>query len=103
MLSVLSLNHQFLIPSLVKWFRCRDRRTPWVRCTGVSHGTMPTLTHTLGNLFYLFIVIHTFDLHRPIPSTSPASVYWGIDQATTYGEFGTPILNLPAGIVDTGE
>jgi hypothetical protein len=29
-------------------------------------------------------------------------MYWGIDQATTYGEFGIPILDLTAGIVDTG-
>ncbi|KAJ7274224.1 aspartic peptidase domain-containing protein [Mycena rebaudengoi] len=40
----------------------------------------------------------------PITQTSPASNYWGIDQAITYGT-GTPILSLTAGIasvVDTG-
>ncbi|KAI0247452.1 aspartic peptidase domain-containing protein [Lactifluus subvellereus] len=38
----------------------------------------------------------------PITSTSPASGYWGIDQDITYGSSGESILNLTAGIVDTG-
>ncbi|KAJ6507706.1 acid protease [Mycena vitilis] len=38
----------------------------------------------------------------PITKTSPASNYWGIDQTVTYGTSSTPILNLTAGIVDTG-
>lgn len=37
----------------------------------------------------------------PITGTSPASTYWGIDQAITYGD-GTNILSSTAGIVDTG-
>jgi len=37
----------------------------------------------------------------PITSTPPSSEFWGIDQRITYGN-GTPILNLTAGIVDTG-
>ncbi|KAJ6561817.1 acid protease [Mycena capillaripes] len=37
----------------------------------------------------------------PITQTSPASNYWGIDQSVTYGT-DTQILNLTAGIVDTG-
>lgn len=40
--------------------------------------------------------------YTPITSTSPASQYWGIDQTITYGTDGTTILNLTAGIVDTG-
>ncbi|KAF7307218.1 Aspartic proteinase [Mycena indigotica] len=36
----------------------------------------------------------------PITSTSPASLYWGINQSITYG--GTTILSSTAGIVDTG-
>jgi hypothetical protein len=38
----------------------------------------------------------------PITSQSPASRYWGIDQDITYGSNGETILNLTAGIVDTG-
>ncbi|KAI9430550.1 acid protease [Lactarius indigo] len=38
----------------------------------------------------------------PITSTSPASEYWGIDQAITYGSSGQSILKSTAGIVDTG-
>jgi hypothetical protein len=38
----------------------------------------------------------------PITSQSPASRYWGIDQDITYGSSGESILNLTAGIVDTG-
>ncbi|KAJ6585319.1 acid protease [Mycena capillaripes] len=37
----------------------------------------------------------------PITETSPASNYWGIDQSITYGT-DTAILDLTAGIVDTG-
>jgi hypothetical protein len=37
----------------------------------------------------------------PITRTSPASNYWGIDQAITYGS--TNILSGTAGIVDTGK
>ncbi|KAJ7367295.1 acid protease [Mycena albidolilacea] len=37
----------------------------------------------------------------PITTTSPASNYWGIDQSISYGT-DSPILNLTAGIVDTG-
>ncbi|KAK7048641.1 acid protease [Favolaschia claudopus] len=37
----------------------------------------------------------------PITTTSPASNYWGIDQSISYGTDNT-ILNLTAGIVDTG-
>jgi len=36
----------------------------------------------------------------PITSTSPASLYWGIDQTVTYE--GATILSTTAGIVDTG-
>ncbi|KAJ7897160.1 aspartic peptidase A1, partial [Mycena olivaceomarginata] len=36
----------------------------------------------------------------PVTSTSPASDYWGINQAVTYGS--TSILASTAGIVDTG-
>jgi Eukaryotic aspartyl protease len=38
----------------------------------------------------------------PITGTSPASRYWGVDQSITYGSNGQTILNLTAGIVDTG-
>lgn len=38
----------------------------------------------------------------PITGTSPASGYWGIDQDITYGSSKESILNLTAGIVDTG-
>jgi Eukaryotic aspartyl protease len=38
----------------------------------------------------------------PITGTSRASKYWGIDQSITYGSSGQIILNLSAGIVDTG-
>ncbi|KAH8112686.1 acid protease [Phellopilus nigrolimitatus] len=39
----------------------------------------------------------------PITQTSPASMYWGIDQSITYGSAdGTTILSQTAGIVDTG-
>jgi hypothetical protein len=37
----------------------------------------------------------------PITTTSPASNYWGIDQSISYGT-GNTILDLTAGIVDTG-
>ncbi|KAJ7913482.1 acid protease [Mycena leptocephala] len=37
----------------------------------------------------------------PITETSPANNYWGIDQSITYGTH-TTILDLTAGIVDTG-
>ncbi|KAJ7143506.1 acid protease [Mycena crocata] len=37
----------------------------------------------------------------PITQMSPASNYWGIDQTITYGT-NTTILDLTAGIVDTG-
>ncbi|EMD39767.1 hypothetical protein CERSUDRAFT_71628 [Gelatoporia subvermispora B] len=37
----------------------------------------------------------------PITSTSPASMYWGIDQDVSYGE-STQLLSGSAGIVDTG-
>ncbi|KAJ7625265.1 acid protease [Mycena polygramma] len=37
----------------------------------------------------------------PITETSPANNYWGIDQSITYGS-RTTILELTAGIVDTG-
>ena len=36
----------------------------------------------------------------PLTTTSPASLYWGIDQSITYG--GSTILSSTAGIVDTG-
>jgi hypothetical protein len=39
--------------------------------------------------------------YAPITTTSPASNYWGIDQSISYGSDNT-ILNLTAGIVDTG-
>ena len=35
-----------------------------------------------------------------LTTTSPASLYWGIDQSITYG--GSTILSSTAGIVDTG-
>ncbi|KAJ7069510.1 acid protease [Mycena amicta] len=38
----------------------------------------------------------------PITKTAPASQYWGIDQSVTYGQDGSTILDLTAGIVDTG-
>ncbi|KAJ3517875.1 hypothetical protein NLJ89_g224 [Agrocybe chaxingu] len=38
----------------------------------------------------------------PITSTSPASLYWGINQSVRYGP-STTILSTTAGIVDTGE
>ncbi|KAJ7791223.1 acid protease [Mycena olivaceomarginata] len=44
----------------------------------------------MGNISYV-----------PITTTSPASNYWGIDQSISYGT-DNPILNLTAGIVDTG-
>ncbi|CAA7264829.1 unnamed protein product [Cyclocybe aegerita] len=37
----------------------------------------------------------------PITSTSPASLYWGINQSVRYGS-STTILSTTAGIVDTG-
>ena len=37
----------------------------------------------------------------PITSTSPASMYWGIDQDLSYGQ-DTQLLSGSAGIVDTG-
>ncbi|EJD51801.1 family A1 protease [Auricularia subglabra TFB-10046 SS5] len=37
-----------------------------------------------------------------ITRTSPASSFWGINQATNYGSSSTPILANTAGIVDTG-
>ena len=37
----------------------------------------------------------------PITSTSPASLYWGVDQSISYGD-DTTILSETAGIVDTG-
>ncbi|KAI5119244.1 hypothetical protein M0805_008795 [Coniferiporia weirii] len=39
--------------------------------------------------------------YTSITSTSPASLYWGIDESITYGS-GTTILSSTAGIVDTG-
>jgi saccharopepsin len=44
---------------------------------------------TTGNVNYV-----------PITGTSPASLYWGIDQSLSYG--GSTILHTTAGIVDTG-
>ncbi|KAF5380686.1 hypothetical protein D9757_007042 [Collybiopsis confluens] len=38
----------------------------------------------------------------PITTQSPASKYWGIDQKITYGSSTESILELTAGIVDTG-
>jgi len=38
----------------------------------------------------------------PRTSTSPASLYWGIDQSVRYG-YSTTILASTAGIVDTGK
>ena len=55
-------------------------------------------TH-LDNLFYLFLVTHKLN-YSPITGTSPASLYWGIDQSIKYGS--TTILSSTAGIVDTG-
>ncbi|KAG2038405.1 aspartic peptidase domain-containing protein [Suillus americanus] len=36
----------------------------------------------------------------PLTTTSPSSIYWGIDQSITYGN--STILSATAGIVDTG-
>ena len=40
--------------------------------------------------------------YTPITTTSPASMYWGINQDVTYGQNGTSLLSGNAGIVDTG-
>ncbi|PPR06130.1 hypothetical protein CVT26_005352 [Gymnopilus dilepis] len=55
----------------------------------INWGSIDTSKFT-GDLTYI-----------PITTVSPASHYWGIDQAITYGE-STPILDTAAGIVDTG-
>ncbi|KAF8639298.1 hypothetical protein AX17_001609 [Amanita inopinata Kibby_2008] len=39
--------------------------------------------------------------YTPITTTSPASLYWGIDESITYGT-STSIMSSTAGIVDTG-
>ncbi|KFX89203.1 hypothetical protein O988_08720 [Pseudogymnoascus sp. VKM F-3808] len=38
--------------------------------------------------------------YAPITSTSPASQFWGIDAAFTYGSSGTSLLASTAGIID---
>lgn len=38
----------------------------------------------------------------PLTTTSPASLYWGINQSVTYGTSSSAILSTTAGIVDTG-
>ncbi|CAO3666834.1 unnamed protein product [Umbelopsis ramanniana] len=38
----------------------------------------------------------------PITATSPSSEYWGVDASINYGDGGTPILPITAGIIDSG-
>ncbi|EPS96549.1 hypothetical protein FOMPIDRAFT_60461 [Fomitopsis schrenkii] len=46
---------------------------------------------------------YTSDItYTPITTTSPASMYWGINQDVTYGQNGTTLLSGNPGIVDTG-
>ncbi|KAG6813213.1 hypothetical protein H0H92_013100 [Tricholoma furcatifolium] len=40
--------------------------------------------------------------YTSLTTTSPASLYWGINQSITYGSSSTSILKSTAGIVDTG-
>ena len=51
----------------------------------------------------LIVYRYTGDItYTPITTTSPASMYWGINQDVTYGQNGTSLLSGNAGIVDTG-
>lgn len=38
----------------------------------------------------------------PITATSPSSEYWGLDASISYGDGGTTILPVTAGIIDSG-
>lgn len=54
---------------------------------------------------YLLILVDRYTgeiTYTPITTTSPASMYWGINQDVTYGQNGTSLLSGNAGIVDTG-
>ena len=51
---------------------------------------MPDMSKYTGSVTY-----------TSVTTTSPASLYWGIDESITHGS-GTTILSSTAGIVDTG-